>query len=162
KENRQGERAAMPALEALRRYNDEHAYPTGHIPADWKEKALAHIRLNNRVKQEFSTASVSWNAVGPNNIGGRVRSIAINPLNPNTIYCGSVSGGIWKSTNAGGSWAPTTDLASNLVIATMVIDPTDTTIIYAVTAQAYFNVDAFRGAGVLKSTDAGATWNLHT
>src|SRR3989442_15412085 len=85
---------ATHAFEALRWYNDQRAYPTGHIPADWKEKALAHIRRNNKVKSEFSTSSVSWNAVGPNNIGGRVRSIAVNPLNPNTIYCGSVSGGI--------------------------------------------------------------------
>ena len=161
-ENRNANLEATHAFEALRWYNNQRAYPTGHIPADWKEKALAHISRNNKVKQEFSTASVSWNAVGPNNIGGRVRSIAINPLNPNTIYCGSVSGGIWKSTNAGGSWAPTTDLASNLVIGTMVIDPTDTTIIYAGTGEGYFNVDAFRGAGVLKSTDAGATWNLLT
>ena len=96
-ENRNANLEATHAFEALRWYNNQRAYPTGHIPADWKEKALAHISRNNKVKQEFSTASVSWNAVGPNNIGGRVRSIAINPLNPNTIYCGSVSGGIWKS-----------------------------------------------------------------
>jgi photosystem II stability/assembly factor-like uncharacterized protein len=38
----------------------------------------------------------------------------------------------------------------------------DTTIIYAGTGEGFFNVDALRGAGVLKSTDAGATWNLLT
>jgi len=161
-ENRSARLEATHAFEALRWYNNQRAYPTGHIPADWKEKALAHISRNNKVKSEFSPASVSWNAVGPDTIGGRVRSIAVNPLNPNTIYCGSVSGGIWKSTNGGASWAPTTDLASNLVIGTMVIDPADTSIIYAGTGEGYFNVDALRGAGVLKSTDAGATWNLLT
>jgi photosystem II stability/assembly factor-like uncharacterized protein len=152
---------ATHAWQALRWYNDQRAYPTGKIPADWREKALAHVERNNLMKTS-SENSVTWTGVGPNAIGGRVRSIVINPLNPNTIYCGSVSGGIWKSTNAGGSWFPTSDLAANLVIGTMVIDPTDTNTIYAGTGEGYFNVDALRGAGVLKSTDGGGHWTLQT
>ena len=152
---------ATHAWQALRWYNDQRAYPTGRIPADWREKALVHVAGNNLMKT-FSENSVSWTNVGPTAIGGRVRSIVINPLNPNTIYCGSVSGGIWKSTNAGGSWFPTSDAAANLVIGTMVIDPTDTNTIYAGTGEGYFNVDALRGAGVLKSTDGGAHWSLLT
>jgi photosystem II stability/assembly factor-like uncharacterized protein len=152
---------ATHAWQALKWYNDQRAYPTGRIPVDWREKALAQVERNN-LRKISSENSVSWNNVGPNAIGGRVRSIVINPLNPNTIYCGSVSGGIWKSTNAGGSWFPTSDGAANLVIGTMVIDPTDTNTIYAGTGEGYFNVDALRGAGVLKSIDGGAHWNLLT
>ncbi|MBK9233210.1 MAG: hypothetical protein IPO15_20795 [Anaerolineae bacterium] len=38
---------------------------------------------------------------GPGNIGGRVRSIVISPANPALMWAGSVSGGIWRSTNGG-------------------------------------------------------------
>ncbi len=155
------EMEATHALEALRWYNDQRAYPTGSIPLDWREKALAQIARND-FKKPASQSSVAWNSVGPTAIGGRVRSILVNPLNPNTVYCGSVSGGIWKSTNAGASWFPTSDAAANLVIGTMVMDPVDTNTIYAGTGEAYFNVDALRGAGVLKTTDGGSTWTLLT
>ena len=100
--------------------------------------------------------------MGPDNIGGRVRSVAIDPNNSNIIYSGSVSGGVWKSIDAGANWAPTNDFASNLVIGCIAIDPTNSNIIYAGTGEAFFNIDALRGAGVLKSTDAGATWTLLT
>lgn len=148
---------ATGAYHAFRWYNDQRAHPTGTIPVHWREKALKHI--NRYILPVLSkTSSLIWTSVGPNNIGGRVRSIAINPKNPDVIYCGSVSGGIWKSTNGGLSWVPLTDFANNLVIGAIVIDPTDTNIIYAGTGEGYFNVDALRGIGVLKSTDAGQTW----
>ena len=41
---------------------------------------------------------------GPDNVGGRTRGIAIDPSDDNNIYAGSVSGGLFRSINAGGSW----------------------------------------------------------
>jgi len=41
---------------------------------------------------------------GPDNVGGRTRGIAIDPADDNLIYAGSVSGGLFKSINAGASW----------------------------------------------------------
>ncbi|MBI4549241.1 MAG: T9SS type A sorting domain-containing protein [Ignavibacteriae bacterium] len=151
---------ATHAFEAMRWYNQQRAYPSGTIPEDWRDKALGHIKEKNLQRSTQSTPLLSWTSVGPNNIGGRVRSIAINPLNPNTIYCGSVSGGVWKSTNAGALWFPTNDFAQNLIIGTMVIDPFDTNTIYAGTGEGYFNFDALRGIGVLKSRDGGSTWTV--
>ncbi len=48
------------------------------------------------------------------------------------------------------------------MIGSIVIDPTNTETVYAGTGEGYFNVDALRGSGVLKSTDGGASWNLLT
>ena len=150
---------ATGAMEAMRWYNNQRAFPTGRIPSDWLEKAKEHIQKNNLLKFS-SVRSFSWTSLGPDNISGRVRSIAIDPSNPNIIYCGSVSGGIWKSTNGGGTWMSLTDFASSLVIGCIAIDPTNPQIIYAGTGEGYFNVDALRGIGILKSTDAGVTWNV--
>ncbi|MBI4547120.1 MAG: T9SS type A sorting domain-containing protein [Ignavibacteriae bacterium] len=146
------------AYQAMKWYNDQRAYPTGRIPVSWRHKALEHVKRNNLTQSSSST--LSWQSVGPTNISGRVRSIAVDPAHPDTMYCGSVSGGIWKTTDGGLSWLPKTDDASNLVIGTMVIDPTNSNIIYAGTGEGYFNFDALRGVGVLKSTDGGGTWTV--
>jgi len=149
---------ATGAMEAMKWYNDQRAYPTGKIPYGWRENAVSHINKFNFRKETASP--ISWSSIGPSNIGGRVRSIAIDPNNPNVIYCGSVSGGIWKTTDGGNSWIPISDFAPNLVIGCITIDPTNSNIIYAGTGEGYYNIDALRGIGVLKSTDGGATWNV--
>lgn len=153
---------ATAAGAAMKWYNDQRAFPTGHIPADWREKAERQIEKNNLQKSSAAMAPLSWTSIGPNNIGGRVRSILVDPSNSNTVYAGSVSGGVWKSTNAGTSWNPTKDAAPNLVIGCMAMDPNNSSVIYAGTGEGYFNLDALRGAGVLKTTDAGANWTLLT
>ena len=42
--------------------------------------------------------------MGPDNVGGRTRAILIDKDNSNLIYAGGVSGGLWKSNNAGLTW----------------------------------------------------------
>jgi photosystem II stability/assembly factor-like uncharacterized protein len=147
------------ALQSMQWYSDQRAYPAGTIPRDWREKAQAHIQ-QNMLQKSSSTTQLTWTSVGPNNVGGRTRSIAFDPTNSSTMYVGSVSGGIWKTTNAGTSWSVTNDFASNLVIGALAIDPTNANIIYAGTGEGYFNLDALQGVGVLKSTDAGANWSV--
>ena len=138
------------------------AHPTGRIPSAWRENALAQMAVLKGSAPAVTATAPVWLPLGPDNIGGRVRSIAIDPTNTSIVYCGSVSGGIWKSTDAGGSWLPTSDMAANLVIGAIAIDPNNSNIIYAGTGEGYFNIDALRGAGILKSTDAGASWALTT
>ncbi len=108
----------------------------------------------------FDTAAAlgSWTALGPGNIGGRTRGLVLDPNfgTSNTMYAGGVAGGVWKSTNGGASWTPLTDLQPNLAVTTLAMAGSST--IYAGTGEGYFNIDAVRGAGIFKSTDAGANW----
>ena len=100
-----------------------------------------------------------WTWLGPGNIGGRVRSILIHPTLTNILWCGSVSGGVWKSTNSGASWLPLDDFMANLAVACMAMDPTNADIIYAGTGEgANPYAHALRGAGIFKTSNAGATW----
>jgi photosystem II stability/assembly factor-like uncharacterized protein len=147
---------------ALLWYFEQRAYPAGHIPLDWKERALAHIRANDLTDRPGTHPVLVWTNVGPNNIGGRTRAVAIHPTNNNIIYCGSVSGGVWRSTDAGASWSATNDFADNLAISSIVIDPSNANVIYAGTGEGFFNIDAVRGAGILKSVDGGAMWTVQT
>lgn len=143
--------------EAMRWYREQRAVPAGVIPDGWRERALEHIAQNNQFQAE---AALSWVELGPTNRAGRTRSLAVDPSNTNILYSGSVSGGVFKSTNAGASWFPTNDFSTNLAITSIVIDPTNSNIVYAGTGEGFYNADAIRGAGVLKSTNGGTSWTL--
>ena len=114
----------------------------------------------NLVRQDalYKTNANSWTAVGPGNIGGRIRSIVINPSNSNEIVVGSVSGGIWKTTDGGTSWNPKLDTQDPLSIGCMILVGSST--IYAGTGEAWGNIDAVYGGGIFKSTDFGDTWTI--
>jgi hypothetical protein len=100
-----------------------------------------------------------WTGVGPGNVGGRTRSLLIDPATPATMYLGGVAGGVWKTINAGTTWTPLTDLLSNLAVCSMAMDPKDSRVIYAGTGEGYYNVDAVRGAGIFKTTNAGTSFS---
>src|SRR5437763_4353554 len=103
----------------------------------------------------------TWQPLGPGNVGGRTRSLLINPTDPNIMYAGSVGGGVWKTTDGGASWNPLTDLLASIGISAMAMDPQDPNTLYAGTGEYYANSqrgDATRGLGIFKSIDAGATW----
>ncbi|HKG79518.1 MAG TPA: hypothetical protein VKA78_08865, partial [Pyrinomonadaceae bacterium] len=105
-----------------------------------------------------SGALGTWQAIGPGNVGGRTRALLIDPTNPDVMYAAAVSGGIWKTTNGGTSWLPLNDFLANIAVTCMVFDPSNPGTIYAGTGEGYFNVGAVRGAGMFKTTDAGAHW----
>ena len=48
-----------------------------------------------------------WTPIGPNNINGRIRSLAIHPTNGDIVYAGGANGGVWKTTDGGTSWFST-------------------------------------------------------
>jgi hypothetical protein len=131
----------------------------------------------------FSTA-LSWAALGPDfitNVGqtiigsgttqasGRVTGLAAspNPANANTFYAATAGGGIWKTTDAGGSWAPLTDNLTDaggspipLFMGAVAIAPSNDQVLYAGTGEADNAYDSYYGDGILVSTDGGSTWAL--
>jgi Secretion system C-terminal sorting domain len=108
---------------------------------------------------------LTWTERGPNNIGGRCRAILVDKtdVSGNTVLVGSVSGGLWRTTNftaASPTWTQNSTVLANLAITTLAQDPTNFNTIYAGTGEGYFNIDAIRGLGIYKSTDGGITWSL--
>lgn len=111
-----------------------------------------------------SSLGLNWTEMGPSNMGGRTRAFIFDRDNPRIMYAGSVSGGIFKSTNAGRSWLPVDDQMSNLAITSMT--QTANGDIYAGTGEDmyYFASGAGTGGilgnGIYKSTDGGNTFSL--
>jgi hypothetical protein len=98
-------------------------------------------------------AAAAWRAIGPGNVGGRTRAMVLSPDNPSTLWAGSAGGGVWRSDDDGASWTPVDDLMANLAVCCMVMDPSNSNIIYAGTGEGFNNVDAIRGAGIFITTD---------
>lgn len=113
-------------------------------------------------KQDLVTAR--WEALGPGNIGGRTRALLIHPLNPQILYSGGVSGGIWKSEDGGDRWRPLNDFLPNLAVSAMAMHPTNPDVIYTGTGEGHFREVVrgtglpLRGAGIFRSEDAGRSW----
>jgi photosystem II stability/assembly factor-like uncharacterized protein len=127
------------------------------------ERLLDAMRFMNNARTTQIT-NLTWTERGPNNIGGRSRTIIIDKNDPtgNTVFAASVSGGIFKTSNflsATPSWSAVNDQMANLAVTVLVQDRNNFNIMYAGTGEGWFNLDAVRGAGIFKSTDGGVTWN---
>jgi hypothetical protein len=97
----------------------------------------------------FSNSFAGWRLVT-----GRATALAVDG---NTIWAGFAAGGVWKSTNGGGSWRPVFDNAASLSIGSLAVDPADHSL-WVGTGEANTNSDAYAGTGVLRSADGGRTF----
>ena len=107
-----------------------------------------------------------WTWLGPGNIGGRTRTLVVDPQQTQTMYTGGVSGGVWKTTDGGAFWRPTGDTLANIAINSLVMDPHDNKRLYAGTGEGYFREAVrgtglpLRGGGIFVSTNAGESWSI--
>ncbi|MFQ5820220.1 MAG: CARDB domain-containing protein [Candidatus Heimdallarchaeota archaeon] len=108
-----------------------------------------------------------WVSIGPRlltngegglttNSTGRIYHLAFHPKDPNTIYAGGPTCGLWKTTNGGDSWFPLTDKLATLSIGCIAVDQINPKIIYFGTGSSFYG----GGIGIYKSVDGGATWTL--
>ncbi len=96
-------------------------------------------------------------------VSGRVNSMVIDPVNTNVAYLASVGGGVWKTTNcctSATTWTVTTDdpAISIASIDDLTIDPTNHNVVYAGTGDLNYGSFSMGSNGILKSTNAGASW----
>ena len=56
--------------------------------------------------------NLEFREIGPATMGGRIDDFAVVESNPNIVYVGVASGGVWKTTNNGTTWEPVFDKES--------------------------------------------------
>ncbi|MGD0711102.1 MAG: T9SS type A sorting domain-containing protein [Bacteroidales bacterium] len=123
-----------------------------------KNKASNNNDKKHSNQKVSSSLGLYWTELGPDNFGGRTRAILLDKNNPNIIYAGGVSGGLWKSTTSGTSWTKINDLDSNLAISciTQGVDGAiyvGTGEIFAIHKGSANGSTGFIGKGIYKSTD---------
>lgn len=124
-----------------------------------------HDYMDNAPSRGVTAGNGYWNSLGPtdyvdgygwNGGVGRVNCITFHPTYWGTLWVGCPSGGLWKSTNYGTNWTPLTDGMPRIGISSMVVDYTNTDIMYILTGDGD-GADVY-SIGVLKTTDGGVTW----
>lgn len=111
---------------------------------------------------QTTNGGTSWTTSTDNLPVTACSDLAIDPTNPNIMYLATGGGddvlsafpqpsdGVYKSTDGGATWAPAGlafTLTQSRVINKLVIDPTNSQIIFAAT-----------NVGIYRSTNAGTTW----
>ncbi len=163
-ESQEGEEEEADIGEYFQWRFDQMKDASGTIPDGALMKALAERAT--MVRQQASRPqpdvagidNVSWTFAGPSNVGGRIRTI-LPIIGTNTVFIGSVSGGLWKTTNCcstSTTWSSIDDWMANIGISSLIVDPTNANVMYAGTGEIHGS--GFRGAGVFKSTDGGDHW----
>src|ERR1700751_5379908 len=131
-----------------------------------KQKAKAKAASAEDAKPATSSDSASmdkfkaleFREIGPAVMGGRIDDFAVVELNPNIVYVGVASGGVWKTTNNGTTWEPVFDKENVSTIGDIAIAPSDPSVIWVGSGEPNNRQSSSWGDGIYKSTDAGKTW----
>jgi len=102
--------------------------------------------------------SLEFREIGPAVMGGRIDDFAAVESNPNIVFVGVASGGVWKTVNNGTTWAPVFDKESVSTIGDIAIAPSDPSIVWVGSGEPNNRQSSSWGDGIYKSTDAGKTW----
>ena len=101
--------------------------------------------------------ALQWRGIGPYR-GGRALAVTGVAGDPTTFYFGAVAGGVWKTTDAGGTWSPLTDQTPICSVGAIAVAASDHNVIYVGTGEAAPRGNITYGDGVYKSIDGGKTW----
>ena len=99
-------------------------------------------------------------AIGPAAMSGRITAIDAVVANPDIIYAGSASGGVWKTENGGTTWTSIFDENPILNIGSIAVQQSNPSVIWVGTGEGNPRNSVNLGAGIYKSLDAGKTWKL--
>ncbi|HEY9177867.1 MAG TPA: T9SS type A sorting domain-containing protein [Flavipsychrobacter sp.] len=142
---------------------DEQGYlvsPRKH----WEEAQKLREQLSrNRAAHKGTSIDAHWTFHGPENplagnYGlGRINVIEFHPTDTNTYMVGSPGGGIWRTTNDGGSWTALNDFLPILGVSDIDYNPQNPNTIFICTGDR--DASDTYSMGVFKSTDGGTTWD---
>ncbi len=98
--------------------------------------------------------------IGPGGMSGRVTSIDVVNSNPDIIYAGTASGGLWKSTSGGIKWDPIFDNEATASIGAVAVQQSNPSVIWVGTGEGNPRNSLNGGYGIYKSLDGGKNWTL--
>ena len=87
-------------------------------------------------------------------MGGRIDDFAVVESNPNIVYVGTASGGVWKTTNNGTTWEPIFDKESVSTIGDIAIAPSDPSVVWVGTGEPNNRQSSSWGDGAYQSLRA--------
>lgn len=145
-------------------YSGPRTYPSGNLslPSTSYSNYIEWQKSNSGKAANVRVSAAAWTALGPfvkptgyDSGVGRTNFVRFDPTDSQKMFVGTPDGGLWKTVNGGTSWTTNGDFLPVIGCADLVIDPTNTQIMYLATGDK--EGDRF-SIGVLKTTDGGANW----
>jgi photosystem II stability/assembly factor-like uncharacterized protein len=101
-------------------------------------------------------AQLKYRYIGP--VGNRTIAVAGIAGRPYVYYVGAASGGLWRTTDGGVRWEPLFDDQPAGSVSAIAIAPSDPSVIWVGTGEAFIRSHISIGNGVYRSVDGGKTW----
>ncbi len=151
------------------RMNEKDVFPREFID---KQKEVEYAKSQLKAGSEYLSAQ--WTTIGPVGIdfsadgmvphwgvvSGRARGLAVHPTNPDIVYAGAASGGVWKSVDGGQNWVDKSGELNSLTFGAIAIDPSNPDVVFAGTGEYHWILTErfYSGDGLYKSTSGGDNW----
>jgi photosystem II stability/assembly factor-like uncharacterized protein len=119
--------------------------------------SLLPLTLHAQVDPEL-LAGMKARAIGPASMSGRVAAIDAVHANPDIVYVGAATGGVWKSTDGALSFTPIFDDQPVAAIGAVAIFQPSPDIVWVGTGEGNPRNSMSVGNGIYKTVDGGRTW----
>ena len=96
--------------------------------------------------------------IGPGGMSGRVTAIDVVQKDPDVMYVGTASGGLWKSSSGGITWKPIFDKELTASIGAVAVQQSNPSVIWVGTGEGNPRNSLNGGFGVYRSLDGGKNW----
>ncbi|HEX2163083.1 MAG TPA: hypothetical protein VHM02_03975 [Thermoanaerobaculia bacterium] len=103
-------------------------------------------------------AGLAARSIGPAAMSGRIAAITAVPGDPDTIWVGAATGGVWRSTDGGLTFEPVFDDQPVAAIGAIAVHPRRPDVVWVGTGEGNPRNSASVGNGVYRSLDGGETW----
>lgn len=131
----------------------------GNLPLGMSQLWKSDQKLMKKGSDFFETIR----ELGPTNVGGRTRVVKMDLSDPNRLWAGGVSGGLWTSPDQGVTWGPVNDQSQTLAVTCFTQNPFNHDVMYYGTGEIHGNsagrgIKILYGDGIYKSNDHGQTF----
>ena len=134
----------MKALQSYKKFSKESKASQSKSSGDAK---IAAARSFATSYVELGPLTSTYTSTWSSGLG-RVSAIGLDPNNDNHILVGSPTGGIWKTTNLGGTWTPLFDDQANIDVYALEISHSN--------SNHYW---AGLNGGLVRTTNGGTSWS---
>jgi photosystem II stability/assembly factor-like uncharacterized protein len=104
------------------------------------------------------TKALNWRSIGPASMGGRIVDLAMVENDPVVFYMATASGGLFKTTNGGTTFAPVFEREATVSIGDVAVSASNPNVVWVGTGEHNGRNSVSWGDGVYKSTDGGKSW----